>query len=475
MTNRYDDIDTLLKRNLSSTESPDPVLVQRIKCKFTNDEHIKNEEKHMRQRYKQPVIAVAVLIAALFITGTAFAAVTLWNQQQAELRKFLNIEGKDIPEYIEFNATDTVAIPGNDLNAAASEPSATATELNVAVSEPSAEDKGIPSYAELNDSDAVSIPNNSLNTAVSEPNAEGKGMPGYAKLNEADSEPIAVGSINVKLLSSMQDRQFIRYFISVSPVTLEQAENYVWYVRREGMFGWRFARWVTDFDKSYEKSSQSLLLVFSFLIGEHMDLDEDETEPFIATLVGEDMRSTAEVRKSLSEEYKKSIATVGIDIETNPPPGISKFRELVPEAFISTDFTIVPSMIDIGTFSISFGDGIEFKNPKTGETGLILGAEVNSGSVVWIYSYPAAETYFANGDVSSNYVSEEAAWCNGFEDAIRNSVIIMSDGSSINELVPNSTVFKDGILKSYAHMEYPIELSAVEGILVYPGKGLDHE
>jgi hypothetical protein len=392
------DLESVL-RNVKKIDVPNSTFAK-VDAALQNMGNRKGE-KQLQLRYKKSVIIAAALIAMLLITGTVFAAVTFWSQQQAGIRDVLGIEGKDIPEYVEYDPADPESNAKNPLN----------------------------------EGDLLNNTESSLNENV---------------LNQTVLEQITDNKWKVSVLSSMKDDEFIYYYISVSPVTLEQAENNSWFISHEGMEGWRFAGMVAgSLDKAYYENSQSLLLEFALMIGSQIDLDE--TEPYIITLLSFDMKNPM--------------------FKTDTPTTLSQLRELVPDAFTATDFIIVPNTTDVATVSFSFGDGVEFKNPQTGETGLILGAEVSAGSFVWIHSYPSMEEHFAAlaaGDAS--YVSEQAVWINSFEDAIRNTVLVMSNGSTINAPIPMRTDIEGGTLRSHAHFEFPIELSALEDIIVYTGE-----
>ena len=370
-------------RNVKKVEVPDSTFAK-VDDVLRNLEHRKGEIR-VKPKLRKSVVAAAVCIATLIITGTAFAAIKLWNQQQADLRDILNIEGKDIPEYVEYYPMNTESIIENDLI-------------------------------------------------------------------ETDLDPIPDNKLNVNVLSSMKDHQFVYYYVSVSPVMLEQAENYSWHYQREDLEGWRSASPAAGtIDKAFHESSQSFLLKIPFMVG--YDIKLDETEPFMATLLC----------------FDKENPELKMMLESDTPYKLSQMRELVPNAFITTDFTIVPNTRDMAAVSFSFGNGIDYINPQTGETGLILGVEVSSGSFVWIHSYPSMEAHYtALAAGEALYLSEQADWMNSFDNAIKDAVFVMKNGSTINAPIPTSTDIADGFLRSHAHFEFPIELSALEDIMICP-------
>lgn len=72
-------------------------------------------QRRIKKLSKTSLIA-AVLAATLAISALA-AGLTYWVQKQAELRGILGIEGKDIPEYLEYNLkNDGEAVSGDSLN-----------------------------------------------------------------------------------------------------------------------------------------------------------------------------------------------------------------------------------------------------------------------------------------------------------------------------------------------------------------------
>ena len=343
-------------------------------------------------------VGLVLAIVLLLVAFAAVAAVSHWMQQQAELRNILNVEGKNIPEYVEYNPVGAESIAENGLQA-------------------------------------------------------------------VDSGTSADGRININVLSAMKDSEFVRYYISVSPVTLEQAENYSWYVWREGLDGYASAYPVNgDLNIAYNESSQSLMLDFSLMVGWAIDLNE--TQPFMATLFSEDRRIIAQWPMVNTEDA----AFVSVNPETNQPLTREEWCELLRAEAV---FTIVPNTSDMATISISFGDGFEFTNPKTSETGLILGVEVNAGNFIWIYSYPGAEKYYAAG-TESLYQSKKAAWLNSFDNAIRDAIVVMSDGSSINAPIPVAADYIDGVFRGYARLEFPIDLSTLEDVIICTEKDHDH-
>lgn len=344
-------------------------------------------------------LVAAVLAAVLSVSALAAVGVTYWAEKQAELRSILSVDGKDIPEYVEYNLADTGSVVGSGLKA-----------KEVEVAEATEATETIEAASEV-----------TLNT------------------NEAGTSSGSV--LNVTVLSSMQDSQFMRYYIAVSPVTSKNAQKYSWFVKREGSIGWRLATIINQsFDEAYDESSQSLLLDFSLMIG--TDIDLNESEPFMATLIG-----------------------VDFDLWTSGT--LEEMHEIMPEFCSRADFTIVPVISEIAAVSITFGDGVEFINPSTGEKGLIHGVEINSGSIAWISSYDTAEKHFTSDDSErSKYIFERADWTRAFENTIRDAVLNMSDGSTRGMLIPNQADYKDGLLKENAFLIPPIELSSLESITV---------
>jgi hypothetical protein len=465
-------------RNVKKANAPESTY-NKIEDTLHNLEH-KNGVNYIKPNRKKIIVIAAAVTIMMIITGTAFAAMSLWNQQQAELRSFLNIEDKDIPEYVEYNtpildsniegslndselttSIDTTS-KNNDngsyvTGSKGTGPKGTGTktsDFDKNDLDPIAENKlSAGTEPELN-SPVNNIDSNLNDSALHENNInETAKNDNSLKVNNStgsDPAPIDDNKLKVNILSSMKDLEFMRYYISVSPVTLEQAENCSWLITREGMYGWRIAAWINgDLDRTYDEKSQSLLLQFSFNISDDKGLDW--AEPYMVTLLRED----------------RSVQPPGIK---DVPTTVSQRRALAPEAFLATEFMIIPNTIDVATVMYSFGDGVEYINPLTGETGLILGAEVSSNSFVWIHNYPSMEEHHAAVAAgNSQYITEHAAWINSFEDTIRDFVLVMSDGSAISAPIPNSTQIEGETLRSHAHFESPIELYSIENI-VYDGK-----
>ena len=452
-------------RNVKKADAPESTY-NKIEDTLHNLEH-RNGVNYIKPNRKKMIVIAAAVTVMTIITGTAFAAMSLWNQQQAELRSFLNIEDKDIPEYVEYNP------PILDSNI---EGSLNGSELTTSIETTSKDTGSKTSGIEENDLDPIaenklsagtepelnSPVNNidsNLNDSALHENDIDKTIinDNILKANNStgsESEPNADNKLKVNILSSMKDLEFIRYYISVSPVTLEQVENCSWLITREGYYGWRIAVWINgDLDRTYDEKSQSLLLQFSFNISDDKGLDW--AEPYMVTLLRED----------------RSVQPPGIK---DVPTTVSQRRAFAPEAFLTTEFMIIPNVTDVVTVTYNFGDGVEYKNPLTGETGLILGAEVSSNSFVWIHDYPSMEEHYAAVAAgNSQYITEHAAWINSFEDTIRDFVLVMSDGSAISAPIPNSTQLEGETLRSHAHFESPIELYSIENI-VYGGKSYSH-
>jgi len=376
-------------RNVKKMDVPDSTFA---KAEAVLRRLKQREDKNMKPKYKKSIAVAAALAAVFIISCTALAAITLRSKQHADLRDILQIEGKDIPEYVEYPQAEAVSTVEKE-------------------------------------TDIFFITENEFNENI---------------LVETAAEPIDDENFIVNVFSSMKDQLFVYYYISVSPVTSEQAESGGWFFRREGMDRWGFANPAAGtLDKYYYESEQSLLLKLAFMLGSN--IDADETEPFAVTLLHFDATDPR--------------------LETESPMTLDQLREHMPDAFTSADFFVVPNKTDIATVSFYFGDGVEFENTQTGETGLISGAEVSAGIFVWIHSYPSMETHYAALAARElKYLSEQAAWANSFEDAIRGVVLVMTDGSFINAPVPISTEFDGGVLKSHGRFKFPIELSALEKI-----------
>jgi len=249
---------------------------------------------------------------------------------------------------------------------------------------------------------------------------EGAAIPEYVEYRQGSDRTIDVeGILHVELISSLQDTDFIRFYIAVSPLTAEQAEAYVWYACPERIEGWTADYPVASLDKVYNENTRSLLLEVPMIIGVRIDLSK--AEPATIMLIG------------------------GTEHEVLDYPDVIAF------------FSVTPRISEVSTVSIRFEDGIEFQNPETGEVGVLLGAEMNIGCISWLYTYDAADERFW---------TEGVIWANAIGGMIQNTVVNLSDGSSYNVPLTVAAKVEDSVVKETAYWGTPVILSAVESITV---------
>lgn len=281
---------------------------------------------------------------------------------------------------------------------------------------------------------------------------EGKDIPEYEEYTEDAAIAATPDEITVTVLSSMRDKQFVRYYILVSPVTLEQVQDYIWFVCRDGKDGGRSLALPLedDSESAYDADTQSLMLEFPLQIG--TQIDADETEEF---------------------ELKLRAWDTGIVIEGTDTTG-----GYVEQ--IDTRFTVSPNTSEISTVTIEFGDGIEFTNPETGEVGIITKICLSSGGAEWFYTYDGAERqHYSWWDYQSGLISEEQmrqnadeqlVWLNAFDDTIRRGCTLnLSDGSQKEYeygLIPNQNDCEDGVIIGNTRFYQPLDLSMLESITV---------
>ena len=272
---------------------------------------------------------------------------------------------------------------------------------------------------------------------------ENKNIPEYVEY-EASGTPPETNEVSVSVLSSMRDKKYVRYYILVSPVTQEQAESYTWLINsNDGGKGRRVAFPVKDdLNTAYDADTQSLMLEFSIFIGSGTQVED--TEPYEVNLWG-------------SDDDDSGSATTD---------------------FISTSFSLPQNMSEISTVLIHLGNGVEFTNSLTGETGKIQEVQVSSGGIEWFYSYDKAEMLqrelknYGNDDSDLSeeefhqYFAEQLAWTHAFEDTIRDAVLNLSDGSTRGGLIPDQIDYDDGMLIGNGYWENPLDLSLLESITV---------
>jgi len=92
-----DDLVELEAKNASSTKN----IKEKVMKKTQNEANTKGRAR----RLSRTMLIAAILIAALSISAIAIGQ-SIAAQKQAELRNKLNIDGKEIPEYIEYNSEE---------------------------------------------------------------------------------------------------------------------------------------------------------------------------------------------------------------------------------------------------------------------------------------------------------------------------------------------------------------------------------
>jgi uncharacterized protein YkvS len=358
MEKRITDLLDCIQDDSVQLQSKDVSSIERIK-EATLNKIQKRESSTFRVKKKLSRTAlVAAIVAEGLIISALAVGITLLVLKQAELRSILGIEDKNIPEYMEYEASET---------------------------------------------------------------------------------PPEADEVSVSVLSSMRDKKYVRYYILVSPVTQEQAESYTWSIHRNGERKGREAFPVkADLDTAYDADTQSLMLEFSMFIG------SEDTEPYEVNLWG------------------------GIDYDSGAEASDS----------ISTSFSLPQNTSEISTVLIQLGNGVEFTNSLTGETGKIQEVQVSSGGIEWFYSYDTAEMLLReiknygsdDSDLSEEefrqYSAEQLAWIHAFEDTIRDAVLNLSDGSTRGGLIPVQVDLDNGVLIGNGYWENPLDLSLLESITV---------
>ena len=69
---------------------------------------------------------------------------------------------------------------------------------------------------------------------------------------------------------------------------------------------------------------------------------------------------------------------------------------------------------------------------------------------------------------------EEAAWLKSFDNAIRDAVVLLSDGSIIDAPIPVASDIENNIIRSHGRFAVPIELSTLEDVIVCTDEAHDH-
>ena len=108
--------------------------------------------------------------------------------------------------------------------------------------------------------------------------------------------------------------------------------------------------------------------------------------------------------------------------------------------------------------SISFGEGISYENPETGEAGLITSVEIGADTLYWHYYCPGSyelnyRVYADKGSIpdKDEWLEKNAelmGWLNGAGRLLHSAKLELSDGTSIESFVGGTALFgeDDGII-----------------------------
>ena len=399
-------------------EYADDRFLQRSDKNTVSLEKPNKKNKLLFGMWKMQYVAAAVAIV-LLTSITAVAAVTM-IRRQAELRQRLGIEGKDVPDYVEFDvsATDVTA--------------------------------------------------------------------------PADAEN---GNVNVTVLSGMRDEQFQRWYFTVGPITEEEAERHVWIVRSD-VFGLRsaspmadwnavkekhgttideFGNEVADYPSSvyepvtgaYDEETQTLMLELSVMLNDDF-LPEDRTNPIECTVFSMDALVEDETVFATWVEDAEFDEGGYFALDIEKAISIAKYK---------ASMSLTPTMTDVESKTVVFGDGVVFANPDTGAQGKMTEIEIfASGHVRIHYTIPEdAETMNRFFNEGASLTNEEyldlqenvfIPWSNAADAVMLDMTINFKDGTSAGGYVSGRLTYKNGVLEAEGMSDKPIALSEIESVTI---------
>lgn len=266
---------------------------------------------------------------------------------------------------------------------------------------------------------------------------EGKDIPEYAEYTVSEELASSTEELEVTVLSALQEAYVQKYYIMVSPVTQEQAEKWVWLVSVGDDIWGGEACPVGELEDAYDTGSQSLLLEVVFSFGE--DIDADEIAPFNVVLHG--------------------------------GPGIVDDVGEWFEPCVQGEFLCEMPDDDIEIRRVSFGEGVPYANELTGETGLLLGAEVHVGGVTWVHTLCAEEAFAEEWESLSETEADERmerilSWSRILDDAVSGAVLQFADGTEVSGLLPEQTFQEEDVYYTRTSFAAPVEMELLTGIVV---------
>lgn len=240
----------------------------------------------------------------------------------------------------------------------------------------------------------------------------------------------------------VRSENFVMVYVSVSTVTREQYENYVWRAQIDGEDGWAVAELRGGDGSAYHEDKAGiqrswLSLRISFL------LDPEVTDTLHVTICG----------GTESEDGRTfNVERIGI-------------------------FSVDPGVVS-ETVTVDFGDGIPFTNSVSGAPGTITGADISAERIIWYYeadglydlyriTYGDRREMLQDGEWPA-LNKELMGWLNGSDKVIMSATVNYTDGKYPYPLIgerdgffedDTGMIMKDNLLDL-------IDMDALESITV---------
>lgn len=396
---------------------------------YTDDRFLSRSEKNTvaipvkKQKKVFPFMVwkiqyVAAAIAIVLLTSvTAVAAVTM-IRRQAELKEHLGISGKEVSDYVEF-----------DVGNADATASANATE----------------------------------------------------------------GNAHVTVLSGVRDEQFQTWYFTVGPITEEDMRWQSWFVisdlfKRDAYPVWDYDLLVEEVGLSvdeetgyegpsvydgdpnpnagsYDAETQTLLLRLDVSFKSY-DLPASRTEPIECTIISCDKRDELSYATWVEDSEYDEGGYYAFDIEK--ALDVAKYR---------TTATFTPTVTDVNTRTVVFGNSVHFTNPDTGAQGTITDVEIYAnGSIHMHYTIPedadTMDRFFNQGASMPNaeYLDLQdnvfLPWSNAADEVMSGMTINLKDGTRLGGSVSARLTYNNGVLDAEGSAERMIALDEIESVTI---------
>ena len=263
------------------------------------------------------------------------------------------------------------------------------------------------------------------------------------------------------LLSTVNDGEFQRVFVNVSPVEPEVIEH---------------------FGSTWENADgSSWYYEFSFTgDGEHFGI----AMPIVLT-DGSGSAAAGTLAQLLASAYDEETGTLTLECDCfNTMFDFTRPYDLTLSLYKMTrqDTDTLPEEIrSFGTVtvtptqaegrSIRFDQPVPFENPATGGRGQVIGMELRSMSVELLLEHDDMETLYApcqlEGEAQKAFFEEQTAWLNALNALEQSLVLTYADGRTQSGLAGMRSWYEDGLVHSYLGLGTgSIDIDAVTSVSI---------